>query len=71
MAFLDPPYAAGYIPGLLKELSIKGFLSWKSRVVAESSKREKLPVAVGRLQMTDTRSYGNTQISVYTFGVET
>jgi len=71
LAFLDPPYAAGYIPGLLKELSIKGFLSWKSRVVAESSKREKLPVAVGRLQMTDTRSYGNTQISVYTFGVET
>lgn len=70
LAFLDPPYAADYIPVLLEELSTKGFLSWKSLVVAESSKREKLPVAIGRLQMTDTRSYGDTRISIYAFEVK-
>lgn len=70
LAFLDPPYAADYIPVLLEELSTRGFLSRKSLVVAESSKREKLPVAIGRLQMTDTRSYGDTRISIYAFEVE-
>jgi 16S rRNA (guanine966-N2)-methyltransferase len=71
LAFLDPPYAAGYLSGLLEALSTQGFLSSGALVVAESAKRENLPVAVGRLQMRDTRSYGDTRISIYAFEVKT
>ena len=70
LVFLDPPYTADFIPVLLKELSTMGFLSLKSHVVAETSKQEELPISVGRLQMMDTRSYGDTRISIYTFEVE-
>ena len=70
LVFLDPPYRKDFIPPLLEELSTKGFLSSESCVVAESSKGEKLPVSIKGLQMTDTRSYGDTRISIYAYEVK-
>ena len=67
LVFLDPPYGKNFIPLILGELPTMDILSSKSRVVAESSKTEKLPVSFGNLEMVDTRSYGDTKISVYAY----
>jgi 16S rRNA (guanine966-N2)-methyltransferase len=67
LVFLDPPYGKHFIPLILSELSTMDILSHRSRVVAESSKTEKLPVSFGNLEMVDARSYGDTKISVYAY----
>ncbi len=69
LVFIDPPYGKDSIPPLLRELSRRDLLSRGSRVIAESRKTEKLPAAVGNLRMTDTRSYGDTRISLYEYEV--
>jgi 16S rRNA (guanine966-N2)-methyltransferase len=69
LVFLDPPYGKNFIPLILSELSTMDILSDRSRVVAESSKAEKLPVSFENLEMVDTRSYGDTKISVYAYEV--
>jgi 16S rRNA (guanine966-N2)-methyltransferase len=70
LVFLDPPYWNKLIPSLLDEISKKGVISFGSRVVAESSKSENPQVSVENLQMVDTRSYGDTRISIYTYEVK-
>ena len=65
LVFLDPPYGKNFIPLILGEIQTLGILSFKSRIVAESSKTEKLPVSFENLEMVDTRSYGDTKISVF------
>ncbi len=67
LVFLDPPYGRNFIPLILSELSTMDILSKRSRVVAESSKTEKLPVSFESLEMVDARSYGDTKISVYAY----
>jgi 16S rRNA (guanine966-N2)-methyltransferase len=69
LVFLDPPYGKNLIPLLLEELSRKGLLSSEARVIAESSKTEGLPVAMGNLHTVDTRLYGDTKISLYAYEV--
>lgn len=69
LVFIDPPYEKGSVPPLLRQLSTGDLLSRGSRVITESRKTEKLPAAVGNLRMTDTRSYGDTRISVYEYEV--
>ena len=68
LVFMDPPYGKAFIPPLLKELSAKKMLSPSSIVVAESSKIEPLPAALGELQLVDKRTYGETKINVYHYG---
>ncbi len=65
LIFLDPPYGKDLITPLLEEFSATEILSNEARVVAESSKTEKLPRAVGNLEMADTRIYGDTRITIY------
>lgn len=67
LVFLDPPYGKNFIPLILSGLSTMDILSNRSRVVAESSKTEKLPVHFESLEMVDARSYGDTKISVYAY----
>jgi 16S rRNA (guanine966-N2)-methyltransferase len=69
LVFLDPPYGKNFIPQLLSELSTMDILSNRSRVVAESSKTENLPVSFDNLERVDTRLYGDTKISVYAYEV--
>jgi 16S rRNA (guanine966-N2)-methyltransferase len=70
LVFIDPPYGKDFISLILSELSTTAILSDKSRVVAESSKSEKLPFFVGMLEMIDGRSYGYTKVSFYAYEAE-
>jgi 16S rRNA (guanine966-N2)-methyltransferase len=67
LVFLDPPYERNFIAPLLEDLSICGVLSQQSRVVAESRKTEELADRVHDLHLVDTRSYGDTRITLYEF----
>jgi len=66
LVFLDPPYHENLIPVLLKGLIKARILSSESRVVAESPKGKCLPVSIGNLEILNTRSHGDTTITVYT-----
>lgn len=65
LVFLDPPYGENLIPSLLEDLATRDVLSSTSRVIAESSKTEGLPISVGNLHTIDMRLYGDTKISLY------
>jgi len=67
LIFLDPPYRKDFIPLLIEDLRGKDLISSGSRVIAESLKTEALPVYFGNLELTDTRVYGDTKISIYEY----
>lgn len=69
LVFLDPPYREFVRLEILKDLAVSAHLSGGAWVVVESSKKETLPEAVGRLKMTGTRTYGDTRITFYTHEV--
>ena len=71
VVFLDPPYREELIPLVLKGLNKTHALSPGSRVVAESPKGKILPVSLGKLEILDARSYGDTTITVYICSDET
>lgn len=68
LIFVDPPYEKEMIPPLLRELSDRDLLRSPAIAVAESFKTETLPEVLGKLQMVDSRIYGETKISIYHFG---
>lgn len=65
LVFIDPPYGKNLLPLLLDDLLLKGILYPGSRVVAESSKIEVLPISFGKISMSDIRTYGDTKITIY------
>jgi 16S rRNA (guanine966-N2)-methyltransferase len=65
LVFLDPPYGRNLVPRFLGTLSQGHILSSNGCVIVESSKSECFAAALGQLQMVDTRSYGDTRISIY------
>ena len=69
LVFLDPPYGKGLLSPLLEALPTGKILLPHSRVVAESSKTESLPLSFGDLQMADERTYGDTKINFYVYEV--
>lgn len=62
--FLDPPYARE-TEGVLGELSGSGLLSACAVVIVEHDRRHRPPESVGCLFLTDTRQYGDTELSFY------
>jgi 16S rRNA (guanine966-N2)-methyltransferase len=68
LVFMDPPYGEHFIPPLLREISTGTVLCAGSRVVTESWKRESPPGYFGALELTNTRLYGDTRISLYSYG---
>ncbi len=68
LIFVDPPYEKEMIPPLLGELSDRDLLRSPAIAVAESFKTETLPEVLGKLQMVNSRIYGETKISIYHFG---
>ncbi|PKN62983.1 MAG: 16S rRNA (guanine(966)-N(2))-methyltransferase RsmD [Deltaproteobacteria bacterium HGW-Deltaproteobacteria-15] len=68
LVFADPPYKKGYLLPVLSELSASFFLSSRATIVAEAGKEEHLPDTVGTLSLAKTRVYGDTKISIYTYG---
>ena len=68
LVFFDPPYGKRFIPPLLTELADREILASPSVVVAESSKAETLPTAIGELHLVNTKTYGETKIHIYHYG---
>jgi 16S rRNA (guanine966-N2)-methyltransferase len=69
LVFLDPPYREPVRLGVLKDLAVSAHLSGGAWIVAESSKEETMPEAIGGLKMSDTRTYGDTRIALYSYEV--
>ncbi len=67
LVFIDPPYSKNLVPPVLEELSRRKILASPSTVVAETSKADELPVAIGNLRMIDKRTYGDTTITLYSY----
>ena len=63
LVFLDPPYERGLVPKTLAALQDSSLLLRGARVVAEHSQRETLPELVGRLNLSQSRRYGDTQVA--------
>lgn len=70
LVFLDPPYGKGYIPLVLEDLSSSAIFAARCLIVAESSKKEQPLSKVGPIAMRDTRSYGDTRITIYSYEVK-
>lgn len=65
LVFLDPPYERGLALKTLLALQGAGLLLPEARIMAEHSQRETLPEEVGRLQLSQCRRYGDTQVAFY------
>ena len=65
LIFIDPPYEKGMIPPLLRELSERDLFACPSIAVTETFKTETLPSSLGKLNMLDSRIYGETKITIY------
>ena len=65
LAFLDPPYRGPEAVAALTALAELPLLAPGARVVAEHSRRESLPEAVGALTRLTVRRYGDTQVAFY------
>ncbi len=68
LAFLDPPYGQGLASSTLASLTALGLLASPAWVVAEHSRREKLPERFNRLKLWELRRYGDTQVGFYLAG---
>jgi 16S rRNA (guanine(966)-N(2))-methyltransferase RsmD len=62
--FLDPPYARE-TDGVLSELSGSDLLTACAVVIVEHDRRHRPPESIGCLHLTDTRQYGDTELSFY------
>ena len=59
LVFIDPPYKKKVIPQVLTELSI---------VVAETLKADTMSGTLGKLYLDNSKTYGQTKISIYRYG---
>jgi 16S rRNA G966 N2-methylase RsmD len=62
--FLDPPYAK-QTESILAELAQSELLSPCAVVILEHDKRHRPPASVGKLFRTDSRQYGDTELSFF------
>ncbi len=63
IAFLDPPYGKGIIPGVLPVL--EPFINSGGSVICETSESELLPEKVGELELYRKYRYSKILITVY------
>lgn len=65
LILLDPPYNKNFIQETLKTLINNDIMKDDGIIVAEHSISDDLPGTVGRLELIDTRKYGDTMITIY------
>ena len=65
LIFADPPYALEALAGVVEQVGAAGLLAPGGQLVIEHSKREEAPEALGALERTDQRSFGDTRVSFY------
>jgi len=61
----DPPYAEGVAAEVARAVGEGGLLVEGGTLVVEHGRREVPPEAVGGLQRTDSRRFGDTVVSLY------
>jgi 16S rRNA (guanine(966)-N(2))-methyltransferase RsmD len=65
LAFLDPPYGGEKAAAALEALAKAEIMTPAAWIVAEHSRRDTLPEAVGSLERRELRRYGDTQVAFY------
>jgi len=65
LVFLDPPYHKNLVPATLERLVRLGLPANTGRIVAEHEVRYQPPREVGAWFRIDTRTYGDTAVSIY------
>ena len=70
LVFIDPPYRKQLIPMVMAALAKKQVLSPAAQVVAETGREEVLGKTLATLDLTDTRTYGDTKIHFFIRRVE-
>lgn len=68
LVFIDPPYRKKLIPQVITELSVRDTLSSSAIVVAETLKVDTMPCTLGELFLDNSKTYGQTKISIYRCG---
>ena len=64
LVFLDPPYRSHLAPGLIEALSVSKRLKPGALIVLETGKTAETRQVL-RLQLIETRIYGDTKLSIY------
>jgi len=70
LIFMDPPYRKGMIPIMMKSLGTSSFLSSGSLLIVESSKDENPLSSIGSFLIEDSRAYGDTRITIFSYEVK-
>ena len=70
LVFIDPPYGKNMITPILDDLGGKKCLDAPVIIVAESSKFDTLPETFGEIHQVLIRTYGETKLNIYHYGVE-
>jgi len=65
LAFLDPPYGGELAAAAIRALGTANIMAPSGWVVAEHSRRDRLPETAGLLTRRDLRRYGDTQVAFY------
>ena len=63
--FMDPPYGKGLIFPALDKLAQGKTLDPDAIIIAESSKKDKLPLIPKTLRHFDSRIYGDTRVDIF------
>lgn len=69
LVFLDPPYNKNFIQETLKTLTNNDIMKNDGLIVVEHSTTDKLPKSIGRFEIINTRSYGDTSLTIFIAGV--
>lgn len=67
LIFMDPPYKKDLAEPLLQQIQKTKLLASTGLLIVEEHRRVVLPDAVGLLQLSDRRTYGETGIWIYTY----
>ena len=65
LIILDPPYNKNFIQETLKTLTNNDIMKNDGLIVIEHSTSDSLPKSIGRLEIINTRSYGDTSLTVF------
>jgi 16S rRNA (guanine966-N2)-methyltransferase len=68
LVFIDPPYKMKITPQVVTELSLGDTLSSSAIVVAETLKADTMSDTLGKLYLDNSKTYGQTKISIYRYG---
>ncbi len=70
LIFMDPPYQKGFITEMIRQLSETSILAPSCTLIAETSSREEECNGYGLIRMVNSKTYGDTRITIYHYEVD-